>query len=99
MVEIQMSNFRLLIYGLLIVCSTAYALDRHISKDKELLDILANTYYTGCMGGIIAVIEEGFFKGGQNSVDSNKNFYKMKQNCIKQQSDYRKFLGNEKHAN
>ena len=95
MEENQMTKLRLSIYGLLLLGSTAYALNEQAKKDLILLDTATSSFYTGCMSGIIATIEEGFFKEGKDAIEANHNFAKLKVNCIKQQADYRKFLESE----
>lgn len=61
-------------------------------KENQLIESMVSSFYTGCMSGVIAVIETGLFKEGKNAIEANSNFYKLKQNCLKQQQSYRKLL-------
>lgn len=83
---------KLLILIAILAGTTVYGVDSKRTQEEIIVEAMVSSFYTGCMSGIISVIEEGLFKAGKNSVEANKNFYRLKQNCIKQQIDYKKFL-------
>ena len=87
-----MNKFRVVVYGVLLVVCTSMAGDKHAKSNANALEMAANSFYTGCMSGIIAVIEEGYFKAGKTAFEANQNFYKLKVNCMKQRDNYKRFL-------
>lgn len=87
-----MRAIKLVAYGVLLIVGTSMANDKHSQSNANALEMAANSFYTGCMSGIIAVIEEGYFKAGETAVEANRNFYKLKVNCMKQRDEYKRFL-------
>ena len=83
---------KVFVYLLFLLGGIVYANSYRTAKESLIIEAMVSSYYTGCMGGVIATIEEGFFKEGKNAVEANKNFYKLKLNCIKQQAEYAKIL-------
>lgn len=63
-------------------------------KSNERIEAAVGGYYTGCMGGIVATIQEGMFKEGKTQEQALSNFNKLKANCKKQQAEYKDFLSN-----
>lgn len=76
----------------LIAISTTYVVSAGVPKEK--LDLMTSSFYTGCMSGIMAVIENGYYQNGGE--DSVKAFGKMKATCKKHVKAYEKAMKNEK---
>ncbi len=74
------------------ITGLGYSQNRVRLMNTQALDLAQSAFYTGCMGGIIAVIESGLFKEGKDPIEANQNFSKLKQHCIVQSQEYRKFL-------
>ena len=52
---------------------------------------MVSSFYTGCMSGLMAVMEEGYYDNkGENKVVA---FKKLKKGCLKHQEVYKKELG------
>lgn len=63
---------------------------------NEELEAAVSAYYTGCMGGIIATIEEDLFIKANNQENAVANFLRLKANCLKQQQEYKEIFKNKK---
>jgi hypothetical protein len=70
-----------------------FAWSQKSQKNRGHIEAMAGAYYTGCMGGIVATIQEDLFKEGKTKDQALSNFNRLKVNCKKQQADYKEFLG------
>ena len=63
--------------------------DQTFNKD-QLVDAQVSAFYTGCAGGLVAVIETGHFT--PNGKAPMESFKAITDNCKRQQAKYGKWL-------
>jgi len=87
-----------IIISILALLMVVYALASDKQSKVNHTELMVGSFYTGCMGGIVATIEEKLFIEGSTKEQAEQNFLRLKANCKKQQQEYKDFLSNKKYV-